>query len=144
MSEPLVIGWRERAAFPEWNIGQTRVKMDTGARTSAINAIVREMKITNDGQRTVVLEIGLFRNKMPHQRLVEAPVVKTTRVRSSNGQIMERIVVETTIKLGKVVKRIQLSITDRHEMLVPIILGRTALAGDFLIDVNRKYVLSEC
>ena len=35
---PLTIGWKERVDFPDWGIKRLRVKMDTGARTSALDA----------------------------------------------------------------------------------------------------------
>ena len=143
MNPPLVIGWRERLDFPDWGVRRTRVKIDTGARTSAINAVIREMRQRPDGTPTVVFEIGLFRNKVAKTRVVEAPLIKTIRVRCTSGETVERLVIETSICLGTVTKKIHLSIADRNRMLVPIILGRTALADDFLVDVSRKYVLSE-
>ena len=35
----LIIGWREMISIPEWGITKLRAKMDTGARSSAIDAV---------------------------------------------------------------------------------------------------------
>jgi hypothetical protein len=141
MPEPLVIGWKERIDFPDWGVSRVRAKMDSGARTSAIDAVVREIREQN-GFRIAVLVVAFFRRTVAKFRLVEAPLVKTSRVRHTGGEVTERHVIETTLRLGPIVKKIHLSIADRGRMLAPVLLGRLALAGDFLVDVGRKYVLT--
>lgn len=141
MKKAVVIGWRERIAFPEWGVDRVRAKMDSGARTSAIDAIVREVRANADGSRTAVLVVAFYRRKPDKFRVVEAPLVKVSRVRNTGGECVERHVIETTIGLGSVTKKIHLAVADRGRMLVPVLLGRLALAGDFVIDVGRKYVL---
>ena len=48
---------------------------------------------------------------------------------------------ETQVRLGPLTKVIRLTVTNRAQMRFPIILGRQALAGDFIVDVSRKYLL---
>ena len=36
---PLIIGRNELLDFPEWGVRRVRVKIDTGARTSALDAL---------------------------------------------------------------------------------------------------------
>jgi len=38
-SSPLLIGWKEYVAFPEWGIRRLRAKVDTGACTSAVDVV---------------------------------------------------------------------------------------------------------
>jgi hypothetical protein len=142
MPEPLVIGWKERIDFPDWGVSRVRAKIDSGARTSAIDAVVREIREQEDGFRIAVLVVAFFRRKAAKFRQVEAPLVKTSRVRHTGGEVTERHVIEATLRLGPVVRKIHLSIADRGRMLAPVLLGRLALAGDFLVDVGRKYVLT--
>ncbi len=52
----------------------------------------------------------------------------------------QRPLIETDIVLGPVRKRIRLTVTSRAGMLFRVILGRQALAGDFLVDVSKKYL----
>jgi hypothetical protein len=140
MTPPFVIGWRERADFVDWDIAGVRVKIDTGARTSAIDADVLELRPNSAGGSTVVFAFRRGRRRPGNAKVIESPLVGTTRVRSSNGDAVERYLIATTIRLGPVQRQIHLSIADRGRMLVPVILGRTALANDFLVDVSRKYV----
>jgi hypothetical protein len=77
------------------------------------------------------------------RRIVEvsAPVVGVTTVSNTGGQRERRPVVEAAIRLGPVEKRIRLTVTDRSPMRHRMILGRQALAGSFVVDVSRKYLL---
>ena len=72
---------------------------------------------------------------------MEAPVLRMVVVSNSAGMREQRPLVETEVRLGPVSKRIALTVTNRAGMLFPVILGRKALEGDFLVDVSRKYVL---
>jgi hypothetical protein len=141
MQAHLVVGWKERVDFVDWDIRRVRVKLDTGALTSAIDAMVHEVRTNPDGSRTAVMEVALFRRKPLKSRFVEAPVVGSARVRNTGGVVAERLVIETTIRLGSTTKRIRLTVANRGLMLSPVILGRKALAGEFLVDASRKYVL---
>jgi hypothetical protein len=73
--------------------------------------------------------------------VVRTPVLKTVRVRNTSGQLESRPLIETTLCLGPVTKRVRLTVADRSRMLFRIILGRQALLGNFVVDVSRKYVL---
>ena len=69
---------------------------------------------------------------------VEGPPVV---VSNSSGMREQRPLVETTLRLGPVTKRVRLTITNRAGMRFPMLLGREALAGCFLVDVSPKYLL---
>jgi hypothetical protein len=138
---PLVIGWKEYVAFPEWGLRRLRVKVDTGAYSSALD--VEGYDLEERGGNTVArVRFTLNRKKPGRVRVVEAPVLGLTRVVCSNGVCEQRPVVAALIRLGPVEKRIRLTLTKnraalRHRML----LGREALAGAFVVDVSRKYLL---
>ena len=52
-----------------------------------------------------------------------------------------RPLIETALRLGPVCKRVLLTVTNRAGMRFPMILGRKALEGDFVVDVSQKYLL---
>jgi hypothetical protein len=137
---PVTIGWKEYAEFPEWGIRGVKVKMDTGARTSALDVLSYELRSEDRGPVAELL-LALDRRHPQRRTRLRVPVLGMAVVRNSAGMCEERPVVETTIRLGPVTKRVRLTITNRSHMLFRVILGRTALAGDFVVDVSRKYLL---
>lgn len=135
MQDRPVIGWRERVAFPRWGITGIEAKIDTGARTSAIH--VENIRKVREGR--VRFEVVLSRRKPEKRVLVEADVVRLSRVRSSTGHRQTRYVVAATMKIGGHRRKIELSLVCRQHMICRMLLGRTAL-GDFLIDPQRKHL----
>ena len=73
---------------------------------------------------------------------VTETVVRWARVRSSTGQYTRRCFVSARIRLGTMEKEIELSLVSREEMTYRMLLGRQALAKEFLVDVSRRHVLS--
>jgi hypothetical protein len=144
MSEPtrplVVIGWKEYADLPDWNLFHVPVKIDTGARTTALGVTAWEQRRLR-GQAHVRLTLAPWRGQPQRVRTVTVPLLRVVRVKNTGGSITIRPVIELTLQLGPVRKLIAATVADRSHMLTPIIVGRSALAGDFLVDAARKYVL---
>ena len=138
---PLVVGWKERLDFPAWGIRRVRAKMDTGARTSALDAVSYELYQADGAGLCIRLRLALHHKHRDELRVVEAPVLRMVVVRNSNGMCEQRPLVETDIDLGPVRKRILLTVTNRAGMRFRVLLGRQALADDFVVDVSKKYLL---
>jgi hypothetical protein len=136
----LLIGWKEYVDFPAWGIRRVKAKADTGARTSALD-VARYALEHRSGRLVARMELALNRRRPDRVVTVEAPVLHQVVVTSSNGVREERPVVETTVRLGPVQKRIRLTVTNRSGMLFRMLLGREALAGSFVVDVGHKYLL---
>lgn len=139
MTTPLVIGWKEYVAFPEWNLRRHRVKIDTGAYSSALDVAGYEL-VERPGGLVAQIRLVLSRRQRERVRLVEAPVLRFTRVTCSNGVCEKRPVVAALIRLGSVEKRIRLTLTNRATLRHRMLLGREALNGSFLVDVSRRYL----
>ena len=135
---PRLIGWKERVEFPDWGLRRVKVKIDTGARTWALGVAGCEL---TEGGTVAVLRLAPYRRNPDRQTVVRAAVLDTVVVCDSGGHRQARPLIETTVRLGPVTKVVRLTVTDRSTMLFPVILGRAALAGDFVVDVGRKYVL---
>jgi hypothetical protein len=139
-SGAVLIGRREYLAFPEWGLGRVRAKIDTGAWSSALD--VADCTIEEgDGVQVACLRL-VPKSRRPRRGVeVWTPVLGWTVVRHAGGQCEERPVVEALVRLGPVEKRIRLTVTNRSHMRCRMILGRQALAGSFVVDVSRKYVV---
>lgn len=133
-----VIGMTDRIDLPELGVFNVDVKVDTGAYTSSIHCS-RVKEITDAGGRralTFTIPGSLLHEKGIHHFQVYSFSQK--RVRSSNGQMQTRYVINTPIVMfGKVIKA-DFSLADRSRMKYPILLGRKLLRNRFLVDVSLK------
>jgi hypothetical protein len=139
-SRPLIVGWREYLALPDWGIRRMKVKMDTGARTSALDVARYELHTVN-GSLVAELHIAVSGRRPDRVHVVQTPALGTVVVCDTGGRREERPLVETTIRLGPVTKRIRLTITSRRGLRFRMILGRKALENDFMVDVSKHYLL---
>jgi hypothetical protein len=134
------IGWKERVDLVEWGVRRLRAKVDTGARTSALDV---DYRLRQDPALGQVADLRLALDAHTDGRIIEvvAPVLRMVVVANSAGVTERRPLVETTVRLGPVVKRVQLTLTSRPGMRFRMILGRKALEGDFVVDVAAKFLL---
>lgn len=130
-------GWRERVALPQWGLHRIRAKIDTGARTSAIDVAQFEM-IDDEHVRFEVV----YRDRPTRMtKWIEAKCVRTSRVKPSSGEIQERVVCVTKLRMGDQEFDAELSLVCRKGMLCRMLIGRSALSARFLVDPSKKYLL---
>lgn len=137
-SEPTVLGWREWATLPDLGVERIKVKLDTGARTSALHAFDLEEDVV-DGIEVVRFEIHPLQRSTANAVPVEAPVVARRKVRSSTGHRQNRPVIRTPIQIGDRTWKIDVTLTRRDEMGFRMLLGRRALRG-VLVDSARSWM----
>jgi len=132
------VGWRERVALPDWGIRSIKAKIDTGARTSAID--VAQIEELEDGR--IRFEVVTRLTPERRTRWVEATPVRTSSVKPSHGELQQRYVCLTRVVMGGIEREIEISLVCRRAMLCRMLLGRTALEGVVLVDPSRMYVLT--
>ena len=138
-AEELRLGWREWLAFPELGIPLIKAKIDTGARTSCLHAYFVE-PFERDGQRWVRFGIHPEQRSTVEEIVCEAPVKDQRTVRDSGGHEELRYVIESLVKIGTRQHRVELTLTDRDSMKFRVLLGRTAIRGEYLVDSGRSYL----
>lgn|SRR5262245_2011292 len=138
---PLLIGWKEWAALPDWGVRRIKVKVDTGARTSALDVVGYDLQEVPGVGLVARVRFDLDRKNPGEEKVVFTPVLRLVSVRNTSGVSQSRPLVETQVRLGTKLKRIRLTLTSRAGMLHRMILGREALAGDFVVDASRKFLL---
>ena len=139
MKTKVVVGWNEFVDLPDWGIRRLGAKVDTGAQTSALHV----ENIEPIGRGRIRFDVVVHREKRDRHFPVTARVVRRSRVRSSNGDYDVRYFVETSIRIGPVEKTIEVSLVDRGKMAHRMLLGRSALRGDFVVDVSRRHLLDK-
>jgi hypothetical protein len=138
---PVTIGWKEYVQLPDWDVPRVKAKVDTGARTSVLDVVGYELQADPSGALVAELRLALHRRRPDEVTTVRVPVLRLVTVRNSGGACEQRPLIETTLRLGPVTKRILLTVTRRASMRFRMLLGRKALEGDFIVDVSRKYLL---
>jgi hypothetical protein len=129
-----MIGWKERIHLPDLGIGPIIAKVDTGARSAALHAediAVRGKRVRFSvpvGSRKTWKDVALAGYR---------------RIKSSSGHTEQRAVIETTIKIGNHSFEIEVTLTDRRDMGVPMLLGRSSVRGLFLVNPAKSFILSK-
>lgn len=125
------IGWLEEIDLPEFNIKNLSAKIDTGAYTSSLHA-TKIRPFLKDG----VSYVQFYANGLV--KCIK-PVHSQRVVKSSNGHEELRIVIETTVVLGKRKVITQFTLTDRKDMDYRVLLGRRFLRKRYIVDVGRTF-----
>lgn len=132
----LVIGRREWIALPELGVAPLNAKTDSGARSSCIHA--EEVRLSPDETRVEFVTRDHYNERIA----CETAVAHLRKVRSSSGNVGKRVFIETTAMLaGGFRWKILVSLADRSVMRCPMLLGRRALSGYFLIDPQSAHLL---
>ena len=136
-----VLGWREWARLPGIGVAAIRAKVDTGARSSALNARDIEPFDHDDGRRWVRFTLRLDRDR-PGEIVCAAPVADRRVVKDSGGHAEERFVIETDVGIGARAQTwpVEITLANRGGMGFAMLLGRTAIRRRFVVDAARSYV----
>ncbi len=128
-----LIGWRERVHLPKLGLGPIIAKVDTGARSAALHA--EDIVIRGSQVRFAIPNNG-------RKHHYELPVKGQRRVKSTSGHSEMRTVVETEIAVGLVKFTAEITLTDRADMGVPMLLGRATIRGKFIVHPGRSFLVS--
>jgi hypothetical protein len=144
-AHPLRVGWVETVSLPALGVDRLRAKIDTGARTSALHVTRMKTVGTTEGlHHRPILELtlpgGPRRSSAP--LVVRVLVREYVQVKDTSGRSERRPVIETTLRLGTLERRIRVTLTNRGDMLFPMLIGRTALGPGVVVDPGRRMLLN--
>jgi predicted deacylase len=142
--DPVRVGWVESISLPALGVERLRAKIDTGARTSALHVTGIKTIGTSAGPHgKAILEVTLPAGSRRGARpvVVHVQVRDYVQVRDTSGHTERRPVIETTIRLGTLERRIRVTLTNRGDMRFPMLIGRTALGADVVVDPSRRLLL---
>ena len=133
------IGWREWLALPGLAIPAIKAKIDTGARTSSLH--VDSLEARERGGRTWLhFTVSATGRKHAQPVACVAPAVARRAVTDSGGHVTQRWFIRTPIELGGQRFEAEINLTDRRNMLFPMLLGRLALGQRFIVDPAAAYL----
>lgn len=132
-----IIGKYERVTFNDFNLKNLRAKIDTGAKTSSLHCSI----IQPIDQNRVAFTLLDSDHKKFQPKMYRAQISRIGKVKSSNGKIQKRFFIKTKITLLDKEYETEFSLTNRGNMRFPILIGRSLLKKDFLVDVTKEYTL---
>lgn len=135
-ADKVIIGKYERVTFNNFNINEIRAKIDTGAKTSSLHCSM--IKQVDDNRVAFIVLDSEHKKFQPKTHT--AKISRIAHVKSSNGTIQERYFINTSITLLGKEYLTEFSLTNRGNMKFPVLLGRSLLQENFLVDVTQEYV----
>lgn len=133
------IGWREWVALPLLGVDAVKAKVDTGARSSTLHAWDVEVVPRRLPQR-VRFVIHPFEDDETLTILAEAPLVDEREIRSSNGEVELRPVIQTDVMVAGRQLPIELTLTRRDDMGFRMLLGRSAVRSHFVVNPDDSFL----
>lgn len=126
-----IIGKCDIVDLPRFQLENIKVKIDSGAFTSTIHC--SQIEETDEGLRVIFLDKkesgytgkSIYFKEFQHKK-----------VRSSNGERQERYVIKGNIILFEKKYSTEFTLSKRHLMRYPVLLGRKLLSNRFLIDTT--------
>lgn len=138
MQDAFSLGWEEWLSLHALGLPAVRAKIDTGAKTSALHAVAIEPFGSSENP-----QVRFLMHPNPEDESLEitcsAKVVDRREVTSSNGEVELRYVIETPIMIGGREWPIQITLTNRETMAYRMLLGRTGIQNDMIVDPNASY-----
>jgi hypothetical protein len=136
-----IIGWREWVALPDLGIKDIKVKIDTGARSSALHTFEIE-RFSQNGKSMIQFKVCPYQRDTNRIVTAVAELIEVRQVRNSGGQADWRPVIQTSLELLGESWPIELTLTNRDQMGFRMLLGREAIRERFLIDSGKSYLRS--
>jgi hypothetical protein len=136
-SVPIMLGWREWVAMPQFGLAAIKAKIDSGARSSSLHVESLEV-LRRRGVPWLRFSLLTGRRGVP-AALCEAAACDRRSVSDSGGHVTLRWFIRSEFELGGRRWEAEINLTSRRAMLFPLLLGRNALHGRFLVDPAASY-----
>ncbi|MCD8481520.1 MAG: RimK/LysX family protein [Verrucomicrobia bacterium] len=136
VGERYVFGWVEWICLQPQGIN-IKAKVDSGARTSSINA---QNLVEFRRDRTTWVRFDIIHPDTKEKVTLERPVVRFVRIVQHLREPQRRPVIELEVKLGPLQHVAEFSLIDRSNFVYQVLIGRNYLRGYGLIDVEETFL----
>ncbi len=133
------VGWIEKVKISPGNL-ELVAKVDSGADNSSINAVDIEI-FRRTGEKLVRFTV---KNEQGESVTLERPLVRIAKIKGrvdetgKRAEPRRRPVVILGICMAGVYKEAQVNLTDRRHFKYPMLIGRSYMGANFLIDPSKK------
>lgn len=135
----VIAGWVEKVRIDNSDF-EVKAKLDTGARTSSINAKnIKSYK--KNGERWVSFTLVLIDSKdNKHEINVDKPRSRRTKIKNHDGEHDTRYVVDFEVCFNGRKITTEFTLADRREYIYDILLGRRFLREAAIVDPKRIFL----
>ncbi|MBP2831932.1 30S ribosomal protein S6--L-glutamate ligase [Aquimarina sp. U1-2] len=134
-----IIGSEEWCTFDEFGIPAIKARIDSGAKTSSIQA--NNIKIiSKETIEWVRFEVNPIQDNRSIVITCESKIHDKRMVKSSSGISEQRIVIKTPVTIGDVTFEIELTLANRDAMEFRMLLGREALIDRYMVNPSASYL----
>lgn len=138
-SSSILVGWREWVSLPDMGLPAVKAKIDTGARTSALHTFSLEI-FREDNLDMVKMKIHPLQRRKDLYLTCVAPLKDERYVSDSGGHRELRPVIETDLEIAGQRWTIEVTLSNRENMLFRMLLGRSAMVGRIQVDPEASYL----
>lgn len=142
MNDKVVVGSEEWCSLPDLKIPAIKVRVDSGAKTSALHA-VNIAPFVRDEENWVRFDVNPIQNNIKTVVHCEARIIDKRIVKSSSGFREQRFVIGVSLHMNDNIWPIEVTLTNRDSMGFRMLLGREAMIGRILVDPEEKYVMGQ-
>lgn len=137
----LVIGNLETCNLPDLGITDLQVRVDTGAKTSALHVDKLE-RVKIDGKPYIEFDLHPDIYNLEQVCRCSAPIYDTRKIKSSNGDVEQRYVIQTRFQLGEHIWPIEITLSNRQDMTYLMLLGRQGMGEKVLVDPAQSFLVN--
>ncbi len=140
MKNLTIVGREEWCAFETFGIPAIKARVDSGAKTSSIQA--NNIKLFyKETEEWVRFKVNPLQDNRSVSMSCEAKIHAKRTVKSSMGITEERLVIKAPVTLGAVTFDIELTLANRDSMEFRMLLGREALSDRYLVNASETCLL---
>ena len=135
--EKIIIGCEEWCQIAQLGIPAVKVRVDSGARTSALHAFnIQAFK--RGAMPWVSFDVHPLQNNRVVSLRCEAPIADRRMIKNSSGASEKRYVIKVPIRMKDQIWDIELTLTNRDSMGYRMLLGREAMTSRVLVDPSAN------
>ena len=134
--EKQVVGWLEKVRISPENL-IFRAKLDTGAKHSSLNA-----QNIKRFEKNGVPWVGFtLTDRNGKQMRIQRPLLRNAKIklRGKTEKTQDRPVVVLSICLDHIQKEVEVNLANRRNFNYQMLIGRSYLSGDFLVDPGKIF-----
>jgi glutathione synthase/RimK-type ligase-like ATP-grasp enzyme len=132
-----IIGRHVKVNIPEFKVKDILAKVDTGAYQSALHASnIKEVTLPDGAKALEFIMLDGHERADGKSKKCIAHEYDIVSVTNTSGVPEVRYRIKTAISLGGRMMKTPITLTDRSDMMSPLLLGRRFLRGRYLVNVE--------